>query len=98
LWGDEGGKIIVAILREVLTVRDLALELRCSIAHVHNVINGRAKHVCKLPAIRMERKKLVLRDTLEEWKRANEESDLDAMMRSPKTGAVGRMIEEEMHA
>jgi plasmid maintenance system antidote protein VapI len=91
-------KITVAILREVLTVRDLALELRCSISHVHNVINGKAKHVSKLPAIRMGRKKLVLRDTLEEWKRANEESDLDAMMRSPKTGAVERMIEEEMHA
>ena len=87
----------MAILREVLTVRDLALELRCSISHVHNVINGKAKHVSKLLAIRMGRKKLVLRDTLEEWKRANEESD-DAMMRSPKTGAVGRMIEEEMHA
>ena len=88
----------MAILREVLTVRDLALELRCSISHVHNVINGKAKHVSKLPAIRMGRKKLVLRDTLEEWKRTNEESDLDAMMRSPKAGAVGRMIEEEMHA
>jgi hypothetical protein len=60
----------------------------------HHVVRS----VTKLPAIRMGRKKLVLRDTLEEWKRANEESDLDAMMRSPKTGAVDRMIEEEMHA
>ena len=28
-------KITVAILREVLTVRDVALELRCSMAHVN---------------------------------------------------------------
>ena len=28
-------RIIVAILREVLTVRDVALELRCSVAHVN---------------------------------------------------------------
>ena len=88
----------MAILREVLTVRDVALELRCSISHVHNVINGNARNVSKLRAIRMGRKKLVLRETLEEWKRANEEGDLDAMIRSPKTGAVERMIEEEMHA
>ena len=88
----------MAILREVLTVRDLAMELRCSIAHVHNVINGKAKHVSKLPAIRMGRKKLVLRETLEEWKRANEQADLDATIHSPKTGAVERMIEEEIHA
>jgi transposase len=89
---------IVAILREVLTVRDVALELRCSISHVHNVINGKAKNVSKLPAIRMGRKKLILLETLEEWKRTNEEGDLDAMIQSPKTGAVERMIEEEMHA
>ena len=88
----------MAILREVLTVRDVALELRCSVAHVHNVINGKAKNVSKLPAIHMGRKRLILRDTLEEWKRSNEQTDLDAIMSSPKTGAVERMIEEEMHA
>ena len=62
--------IIMAILREVLTVRDVALELRCSVAHVHNVINGKAKNVSKLPAIHMGRKRLILRDTLEDWKGA----------------------------
>lgn len=56
-------------LREILTVRDVALELRCSMAHVHNVINGKVKNVARLPAIRLGRKRLVLRDTLEEWKR-----------------------------
>ena len=90
-------KITVAILREVLTVRDLALELRCSISHVHNVINGKAKHVSKLPAIRMGRKKLVLRDTLEEWKKSNEHGDGDVMIPSTKIDAVRRM-EEDLYA
>jgi hypothetical protein len=88
----------VAVLREVLTVRDVALELRCSVAHVHKVINGQIKNVSRLPAIRMGRKKLVMRESLEEWKRTNEQGDLDAMMQSPKTGAVERMTEEEMRA
>ncbi|MEW5976037.1 MAG: hypothetical protein AB1898_09565 [Acidobacteriota bacterium] len=88
----------MAILREVLTVREVALELRCSVAHVHNVINGLVKNVSILPAIRMGRKKLVMRDSLEDWKRSNEQGNLDAMMRSPKAGAIERMIEEEMHA
>src|SRR5262245_61677701 len=62
----------MAILREVLTVRDVALELRCSVAHVYNVINGRVKNVPRLPTIAIGRRKLIQRHTLEEWKRSNE--------------------------
>ncbi len=85
-------------LREILTVRDVALELRCSVAHVYNVINGRVKNVSRLPAIAIGRRKLVQRDTLEEWKKNNEQSDDDAMMQLSKTGAIGRMMEEDIHA
>jgi len=87
----------VAILREVLTVRDVALKLRCSISHVHNVINGKAKNVSKLPAIHMGRRRLVLRDTLEEWKRSNEQGDEDVMITSSRINAVRRM-EEDLYA
>jgi len=90
-------KIIVAILREVLTVRDVALELRCSMAHVQRVINGRVKNVSKLPAIRMGRRMLVMRDTLEDWKRCNEKGDDDAMIASPRISAARRM-EEDLYA
>ena len=85
-------------LREILTVRDVALELRCSVAHVYNVINGKVKNVSRLPAIAIGRRKLIQRDTLEEWKKNNEQSDDDAMMQLSKTGASRRMMEEDIHA
>lgn len=90
-------RIIVAILREVLTVRDVALELRCSVAHVHSVINGKVKYVSRLPAIRMGRRRLVMRDTLEDWKKSNELGDDDVMIALSKINAV-RRIEEDLYA
>ena len=39
----------------VLTIPEVAAELRCSKAHVYNVINGRVKGVSSLPAIVMGR-------------------------------------------
>jgi hypothetical protein len=90
-------KIIVAILREVLTVRDVALELRCSMAQVQRVINGRVKNVSRLPAIRMGRRMLVMRDTLEDWKRGNEQNDDDVKIASSRINAARRM-EEDLYA
>ena len=84
-------------LREILTVRDVALELRCSVAHVHNVINGKVKNVSRLPAIRIGRRRLVQRDTLEEWKKSNEQGDDDGMIALSKINAV-RRIEEDLYA
>lgn len=92
-----GGKDIVAILREVLTVRDVALELRCSVAHVYNAINGRVKNISRLPAIRIGRRMLVLRDSLEDWKRGNEQSDDDVKIGSSRINAARRM-EEDLYA
>lgn len=57
----------------ILTLEEVARELRCSKAHVCNVIRGRVKNVSPLPAISMGRRKLVLRETLEQWKRENEQ-------------------------
>ena len=87
-------KIAVAILREVLTVRDVALELRCSMAHVQRVINGRVKNVSRLPAIRMGRRMLVMRDALEDWKRGNEQGDDDVMIVASRINAARRMEED----
>ena len=86
----------MSVLKEVLTVRDVALELRCSVDHVYNVINGRVKNTSRLPSIRIGRRRLVQRDTLEDWKRSNEEGDLDGIA-SSKLNAV-RRIEEEFYA
>ncbi len=83
---------------EVLTVAEVAQELRCSKAHVHNAINGKVTGVSPLPAIHMGRRKLVRRSALERWKRLNEKGAFDDMIpASPEVDAVGRK-EEKLHA
>jgi excisionase family DNA binding protein len=57
---------------EILTVAEVAAELRCSKAHVHNAIRGKVAGVSLLPAICMGRRKLIRRSALEQWKSANE--------------------------
>ena len=52
---------------QILTVAEVALELRCSKAHVYNVIAGKVDGVRALPAISMGRRKLVRRTALEQW-------------------------------
>ena len=76
----------------VLTVLEVAADLRCSKAHVYNVINGRVHGVTVLPAITMGRRKLVRRSTLEHWKRSNERGTLgpDMLSGSPEVDAAGR--------
>ena len=65
---------------QILTVDEVATELRCSKAHVYKAINGKVAGVSRLPAIGMGRRKLIRRSTLEQWKKANE------------CGAAGGMI------
>ena len=84
----------MSVLREVLTVRDVALELRCSVDHVYRVINGKVKNVSRLPAIPIGRRKLIQRDTLEDWKKTNEQPETDVMIAATKVDAVRRMEED----
>ncbi len=64
----------------VLTVSEVATDLRCSKAHVYKAINGDVLGVSPLPAITMGRRRLIRRSSLEQWKRANERAPGDAMM------------------
>ena len=57
---------------EILTIPEVAAELRCSKAHVYKVLRGNVAGVSVLPAICIGRRRLVRRSTLEEWKKANE--------------------------
>ncbi len=83
---------------KILTIPEVAAELRCSKAHVYNVVHGRVAGVSTLPSISMGRRKLVRRSSLERWKRANEKGCDSAMMPAPlEIDAVGR-IEEEHYA
>ena len=57
---------------EILSAIDIARELRCSKAHVYNVILGRVSGVTPLPVIVLGRRRLVRRSSFELWKRSNE--------------------------
>jgi len=77
---------------EVITVSEVAAELRCSKAHVYNAINGKVRGVSRLPAITMGRRRLVRRSSLESWKMTNERTDVHnaILSRSLEVGAVRR--------
>jgi excisionase family DNA binding protein len=66
--------------RDILTVCEVAKDLRCSKAHVYKVINGTVAGVSPLPAIGMGRRRLVRRSTLEQWKRSNERAAGDGIL------------------
>ncbi|MGD0302334.1 MAG: helix-turn-helix domain-containing protein [Bryobacteraceae bacterium] len=83
---------------EILTVVEVAAELRCSKAHVYNAIAGKVEGVSPLPAISMGRRKLVRRGALEQWKKLNETGGRDANMASSSAiDTVGR-VKETIHA
>ena len=56
----------------VLTVIEVARELRCSKAHVHNLILGKVQGVTPLPAMLLGRRRLVRRASLNAWMETNE--------------------------
>ena len=49
------------VLDEILTIVEVAADLRCSKAHVYNAINGKVSGISALHAITMGRRKLVRR-------------------------------------
>ena len=57
---------------EVLTITEVALKLRCSKAHVHNLIAGRVRGLVPLPAIHLGRRSLVRKTALVRWLQLNE--------------------------
>ena len=74
---------------EVLTIVEVAGDLRCSKAHVYNLILGKVRGVSPLPIISIGRRKLVLRGTLENWKQQNQRVATDGMLpSSPEVDAV----------
>jgi len=56
----------------VLTIEEVAHELKCSKAHVCNLLNGRVRGATPLPCICLGRRKLVRKSSLEHWLRNNE--------------------------
>ena len=59
--------------KPILTIAEIAAILRCSKAHVSNVLNGRVAGVPKLTHFAMGRRKLVRREWLEHWMEENKD-------------------------
>ena len=55
----------------ILTIREIAEILRCSQAHVTNVLAGKVSGVAKLAHMNVGRRTLVRRDWLDSWMEAN---------------------------
>lgn len=56
----------------VLTLEEAAQAIRCSKTHLLNVIHGRVPNVPPLPSVRVGRRILIRRESLERWLAASE--------------------------
>ncbi len=65
--------------RKLLTLNEVARELRCSKAHASKATEGRVRHASPLPAVRLGRRKLVRREALDAWIRENESGGRDKL-------------------
>jgi hypothetical protein len=55
----------------ILTVKEVAHILRCSRAHVHNVLVGKIPGVPRLTHLNIGRRKVVRKEWLDQWLEAN---------------------------
>jgi hypothetical protein len=62
----------------VLTVAEVAHELRCSKAHVHNIVAGKVPNLPPLPVLRIGRRMLVRAEGLEKWLTELEAREIEA--------------------
>ena len=76
----------------VMTIEEVAIELRCSKGHVYHLINGTVRGVTPLPCLQLGRRKLVRRSRLESWKDANDRARIADEQHDPS-----RMNERDVH-
>ena len=68
----------VSTLSAVLTIAEVARELRCSKAHLHNVIHGKVPDLPPLPVLRIGRRVLIRYERLREWMKELEARETEA--------------------
>jgi len=71
----------------VLTMTEAARELRCSKAHLHNVIHGKVRGLPPLPVLRIGRRVLIRLEGLNAWIAQVEAREIEAQK---LTGFFGR--------
>jgi len=74
----------------LLTIKDVALMLRCSEAHICKAVAGRVRGCPPIPSISLGRRKLIRRQSLIAWLEANEKTLGGATMARPERGAGKR--------
>lgn len=52
---------------DLLKLSEVADLLRCSVAHISHVVDGRVRGCSPMPAVRLGRRRLVRRSSLEAW-------------------------------
>jgi excisionase family DNA binding protein len=62
----------------ILTVAEVARELRCSKAHVHNIIHGKVPDLPPLPVLRIGRRVLIRHEGLRAWMLSVEAREIEA--------------------
>jgi excisionase family DNA binding protein len=62
----------------VLTIAEVARELRCSKAHLHNIIHGKVPDLPPLPVLRIGRRVLIRYERLREWMKELEARETEA--------------------
>jgi excisionase family DNA binding protein len=62
----------------LLTVAEAARELRCSKAHIHNVIHGKVLGLPPLPVLRIGRRVLIRQEALKAWMLSVEAREIEA--------------------
>lgn len=58
-----------AAIPSILNLAEAAILVRCSRAHLCNVINGKVRGIPHLPTVRIGRRVLFRRESLEQWLR-----------------------------
>ena len=60
----------------ILNLAEAAVFVRCSRAHLCNVVNGKVRGIPRLPTVRIGRRVLFRRESLEQWLREVEVTGL----------------------
>jgi excisionase family DNA binding protein len=68
-------------LKEILDVKGAAKLLRCSPAHLSNILNGKVKGLPPIPHVRAGRLRLIRRQKLMEWVEQRELASQDVAQR-----------------
>jgi hypothetical protein len=68
----------LSVAPAVLTMTEVARELRCSKAHVHNIVAGKVANLPPLPVLRIGRRVLVRAEGLKRWMSELEAREVEA--------------------